>query len=400
MAAMSTARSRQWLAYSLAFVCFFQTNVMAPVLPRYAAEQLGLSLAAVGFVLASKSIVPTFFAAAMGEWETRIGIRRSLVGAALVTTLAGLLYLVAGSYVMLLLAQVLGGIFYMAVWIGTQNYATRLPDRGRVLGVFSTFTALGQAAAPVVGGYAFDQGGYRATFFAYILASLLLVLLALMLDEPAASSPSKAGASRPARFTEIVSRPGIQTAFLFSFICLFLINTRASFVPVYLQQLGLSGSVTGLILAAGSVGQAVLRPFTKELIRTFGLTGLLVMAGLAGIAGLHLIPLTGTTAVIAGMVFLHGIGVGLHQPIGLMMVADHTTAAERGYAVGLRGTVNQIASTAAPFLVGAAAQAWGIRNSFFLMGGLLLLITLAMPGVARRAQMAPAEAELAAGHDD
>ena len=51
-------------------------------------------------------------------------------------------------------------------------------------------------------------------------------------------------------------------------------------------------------------------------------------------------------------------------------------ANEQGLGAGLRTTVNRLASSVVPPLMGAVAEFVGIKNSFYVMGALLLIILL------------------------
>src|SRR5690606_4442544 len=170
----------QLLIYGLAFLCFYQQSVLFPVLPRFASD-LGISVTLVGLVLAARFIVPALFAAQMGEWTARFGLKRSLVWVSVGTVLTTPLYLVADSLALLLLAQVVNGSLYMAAWIASQTYATRVPDRDWVLGVFAAVTAVGLTVGPIVGGLALDHSGYPAAFGAYAAGAALLAVVAWLL---------------------------------------------------------------------------------------------------------------------------------------------------------------------------------------------------------------------------
>lgn len=397
-----SAESKQRLFVNLlGAACFFQMAVLAPVIPRFASEALELDVGPTGVVLAARNLVPILFAASLGTWAVRIGLRRFMLAANWLTALSGVLYFFAHDVYSLTLAQVLGGTFHLAVWVGAQTYTTAMPDRDRVVGVFSMYTALGMAFAPVTGGFALDHGGYDAAFAVYIGASLVQAVLIHGLKEwraapvaatteagPADSARRAQRAARGSSAIAILSRTGVQSAFLFSFICLFAINARTSFLPVYMEELGRSASVTGILMSIGSLGQAVLRPVTKDAIRLFGLTGVLVGASLLGVIGFFVLPLTTSNIVIGVLMLLHGAGAGLQQSVGLLMIADHTSPDERGFAVGLRATANQVSATAAPAVLGGLAQLLGFGGGFAVTGGLMLALTVLLGRLTRRLQAA------------
>ncbi len=375
----------QLLIYLLAFGCFYQQSVLFPVLPRFAGD-LGISVTLIGVVLAARFVVPALFAAQIGEWTARFGLRRSLIAVSAGTILTTPLYLVADNVLLLLLAQVVNGTLYMAAWIASQTYATRVPDRDWVLGIFATVTAVGLTVGPLVGGFVLDYAGYGAAFAAYAAGAAFIGVTALLLGNQPAGRPTQAKKRPKGQMLVLLSRPGIQAAFLFSFICLFTISMRGNFLPLYLEFNEVSASITGMILAAGSLGQAAIRPFTNLLLERTGLVVTMMSAALIAIVGLSVLPLTTVMSLMILFTFSHGVGAGLHQSLGLVLLADSTSDEERGYAVGLRATVSQISTAGAPLVAAAIADLTGMASSFYVIGFLLLLSTLWLYRVLQRAQ--------------
>lgn len=376
----------QILIYLLAFGCFYQQSVLFPVLPRYASE-MGLSISVISLVLAARFIVPALFAARIGELTARFGLSRSLIWVSVGTIVSTPLYLLADSVIVLLVAQVINGTFYMAAWIASQTYATRVPDRDWVVGVFATVTAVGMTVGPVVGGFALDSSGYGAAFAAYAAGALLIGVVAYLLGAHPAGQPLVTSRPRPkGQALELLRRPGIQAAFLFSFICLFTISLRGNFVPLFLEEGEMSATTIGLILAAGSLGQAAIRPFTGLLLNRSGLVFTMITAAVIAVVGLTLMPLTAVVVLLLALSFGHGVGAGLHQSLGLVLLADSTSDEERGYAVGLRATVSQISTAGAPLVAGLIADALGMEPAFYLTGALLLFGILWLYKVLRRAE--------------
>lgn len=377
----------QLLIYLLGFGCFYQQSVLSPVLPRFAGE-LGLSVAMVGLVLSARFLVPALFAAQLGEWTARFGLRRSLVLSAAGMVLATPLYLVSTDLWVLLLAQVVNGSLYMVSWIAAQTYTTRVPDRDWVVGIFATVTAIGMTVGPLVGGVALDLGGYGAAFATYAAGAALMGVAALLLGRHPGGAPTEPRPRPKGQLATLLGRPGLQAAFVFSFICIFAISLRGNFLPVFLEAHAMSASAIGVILAAGSLGQAVVRPFTSLVMRRGGLRTTMTVAALLAVTGLAVMPLTTVAALLVMLAFVHGAGAGLHQSLGLVLLADNTSDAERGYAVGLRATVNQVSSAGAPLLAGGVAAATGVAGAFYLIGVLLLLATGWLDQVLRRAAAA------------
>lgn len=361
----------QILIYLLAFGTFFLQSVLLPVLPRYGAE-LDISVAMMGVMLSARFVVPAFFAAQLGSWTSRFGLKNSLIVVSIGMFATTYLYIIANSLTMLFIAQIVSGTFYLAAWIAAQTYSTRVPDRDFVVGIFATITAVGMTVGPIVGGYAMDHFGFNGGFFAYAAGALMLLVTAVLLGDHAAGKPTeKPNGKKGNGDITLLLRPGIQVAFIFSFICLFLISVRGNYLPLMFEANGMNATTVGLILAAGSLGQAVVRPFTQVLIRSFNMSGTLLVAASIAIVGLALIPATGVVGLLVTFALVHGMGAGLHQSLGLTLLADYTTDQERGYAVGLRATINQISSAAAPLVAGFLAGGLGMEGAVYVIAALM-----------------------------
>jgi len=385
----------QILIYLLAFGCFYQQSVLLPVLPRFAGD-LDLSVTMIGIVLSARFVLPAFFAAQIGEWTARFGLKKSLFWAGVLTIVTTPLYMIADNIWLLLLAQIVSGSLYMASWIASQTYATRVPDRDWVLGIFATVTAVGMTVGPVIGGMALDLGGYNTAFLSYAAGALLMAVTSWFLGNHAAGQPTEPRPRAKGQLAVLLKRPGLQAAFLFSFICLFMIGLRSNFLPLYLEEELFSASAIGIILAAGSLGQAAIRPFTSMVMRASGLSVTMTSAAILAIVGLTVVPLTGLQWLMMAFAFAHGIGAGLHQSLGLVLLAENTSDAERGYAVGLRATINQVATAGAPVLAGVLADFFGFAPSFYLIGIVLLVSTVWLWRVLGRATAARREAAASA----
>ncbi|HLR47274.1 MAG TPA: MFS transporter, partial [Deinococcales bacterium] len=203
----------QILIYLLAFGCFYQQSVLLPVLPRFAGD-LDLSVTMIGIVLSARFVLPAFFAAQIGEWTARFGLKKSLFWAGVLTIVTTPLYMIADNIWLLLLAQIVSGSLYMASWIASQTYATRVPDRDWVLGIFATVTAVGMTVGPVIGGMALDLGGYNTAFLSYAAGALLMAVTSWFLGNHAAGQPTEPRPRAKGQLAVLLKRPGLQAAFL------------------------------------------------------------------------------------------------------------------------------------------------------------------------------------------
>ena len=81
-----------------------------------------------------------------------------------------------------------------------------------------------------------------------------------------------------------------------------------------------------------------------------------------------------TLILLAFVIGIRGLCLGISQPMEISVLGRAISINEQGLGAGLRTTVNRLASSLIPPLMGAVAEFVGIQNSFFIMGGFLLII--------------------------
>ncbi|MBX6350388.1 MAG: MFS transporter [Clostridia bacterium] len=400
-----TARRSAAIVNLTGGMSFFSQQLILPVVSVYAAD-LGLSPAAIGALAALYGVLPAVAAVPAGRWGARFGHRAVLVAGALGTAASTALYALSHGFASLALAQVVAGLARMLTWVSAQTAITEVAEgetRERMVAAFTVYTAVGMAGGPVVGGLVKDEWGYGAAFLAFGATGVALLALALLLPKGLgrqagarageAASVREAGRRGGARgrapsALQIARVPGVQVALGFSFVSLFALGARQSFLPVYMDAVGYSQTRIGLVLTAASLAATAVRPLTPYLLRTLGQTRLLALAMAAAIGGIALAPLFRDLVPLFLLVSLHGLGSGFHQPLGLMLIAEHTRDAARGAAVGLRAAVNNVATAASPLILGVLAAGLSLTSSFILSGLASALLAWAVMRADRRARSA------------
>jgi predicted MFS family arabinose efflux permease len=75
---------------------------------------------------------------------------------------------------------------------------------------------------------------------------------------------------------------------------------------------------------------------------------------------------------------------GVIQPLVLSVQARAVGRHQQGAVVGLRQTGQRLTSILIPPLMGAIADRWGVSESFFILGALMLLLCVPVGLVIRR----------------
>lgn len=289
----------------------FGGGVTAAMLPELGAD-FGVSAPAASATITAY-LVP--FAALMlfsGTLGTRWGMRRSVLGAYLVSIAGSLLCIVSGTFPLLLAGRAVQGVanaFTTPLLLATIAATTPRERLGRSLGLFATLQAAGQTSAPLLGGLA-AEASWRLAFVAVAVAAAALAAIGL---PPSAESRGQ----EPARL-RAAWRPEVLRAAAVALVgwgCLggivFLVAFRTD------DAFGLSASARGLLLTAfGVVGMLTARLVGHLIERLGARTGALVggVAGAVPVALIGVVPWLPALALLWALAgfFAQFLQVGLN----------------------------------------------------------------------------------------
>ena len=82
-------------------------------------------------------------------------------------------------------------------------------------------------------------------------------------------------------------------------------------------------------------------------------------------------PLFSDAVALCVLGFLFGAGMGLGQPVTMMMTFAAAPAGRSGEALGLRLAVNNVTQVAAPVVVGIIGSLFGLSAVFWAVGLML-----------------------------
>ena len=342
-------------------------------------------------------MLAVFYGAAQlfyGPMGDRLGKFRIITYATIGCSLASLLAVFAGSLDALVLARVAMGLCAAAIiplsmaWIGD---AVPFDQRQEVLAKVGLGTTLGLVGGQLMGGLLTDTLGWRWAFV--VLALLFAVVGGLMYgDYRRQAAPAAAGhdtQNRPAflgQALRIVTEPWARYILLIALVegaCGF--GVLAIIASHLHNDLALSLSASGAIVAMFGIGGVLYMALAKHLIRRFGETGLAQWGGsLMGVSFLVLgfatwWPLTPVVCLIAGFGFFM-----FHNTMQLHATQMAPTA--RGTAVSLFASCLFIGQAVGVLLAANLISLLGSGAVIALGGvGIMGLGFLLAKGLRRRA---------------
>jgi len=404
---MNTARSRPpaslYVAgpFSMGYVDFFTF-----LIPLYGLS-LGLDAVEIGILVGARSMLALFLSIHIGVLMDRFGTRRvTLFFVWTGMALAPLFPLVPGFWALLLL-QLVNGAAVSFAWSGAQTLIAQLAegDAGYI-GKFSFFARLGSTTAPILAGMVWDFGGawpaylFGAAWGAVLTIALLRTQEAEIFGARPFGAQSADGTAR-ARFRArdalprasdyvssimLVAIPAVAVSMAVISMRNTTYSIQTSVYVVYLKEIGLVGTTIGILFATAEIASGFGSLFAGRAVRLGDPLRTMLSGTVLSILLIAMTPLLGGifTLLLLSQV-IRGLLEGVIQPVILSVQARAVGRHQQGAVVGLRQTGQRLTSIVIPPLMGAIADHWGVSESFFVLGALMLVLCVPLALLTRRA---------------
>jgi MFS family permease len=346
-------------------VFFIAGGIVLPIVPQFGERQLRLSPAEVGIAIAMFSVASLIVRPVVGWATDRFGRRPALIGGAAVTVLALVLHVAASSLGLLVIARALFGVgeaFFFVAALAAASDLAPADRRGEAISFFSLSLYLGLAIGPLIGEAVLGVGSYGAVWLVAAGIAAVSMVLAWLLPEtaPATRSGERARFFHPAGVV-----PGVLI-----FLGVFGMAGFLAFVPVYVDEVGLSASVplgvyAGIVVVLRLIGARL--PDRLGAVRLSGSALVATAVGLAIMGSVRTAPgLILGTAIMA-------VGVAFTFPALMALAVSRVGPSERGTVVGTASLFLDLAFGAAPVVIGTIAGTTGYGPTFLVSAALAAL---------------------------
>ena len=356
---------------------FTRYGMVFPLVPLMA-HDLGASPAVIGVIVGAFGLLSFFLAIPVGGFTDRVGVKRALALGVLCNIVSALLLLRAGHVLTLMASQVAGGLGFQLHIVASQGFIASLDSplqRESQFGYLTFSAALGQSLGPVLGGVIASRFGYHGAFLAVLLVATLGLMIMGFRETrgPRASGPYSL--RRDLRHASVLlSNSGMLALLAVTFVVIFTVSLRTSFLPVLLLERGSSEALVGLLISLFAGISTLIRPFTGRLLQRFSRRGMLALAILAVALGVGFIPMLSSVFTVALALCAFGLGFGLTQPISMVMVADLADPRHSGLSMGIRFMAITLANILGPVLLGFVVEGFGL-NAAFYVSALFVVVT-------------------------
>jgi len=343
-------------------------GMLVPVVPLYLRDA-GLSYTLVTVVLAATGLGAVLAGLPVGRFAQRLGPEWLFAGSVVVTAVMAAAIGLSTAVLALLAFHLATGFGAVGLRIGVQmlvHDSVSTTIRGRAMSMVGGGIRAAFFIGPLLGGVLVDTVGFTATFGACGVISLS-GLVPFVLARRSVDGTQRFERPEPRRAGLLtvlrVHRKLLLLAGIGSALVMTVRAGRNVIVPLIGDDLDLSATAVGALVAIGTGADLLLFPVAGWLMDRFGRLAAVVPAfSLLGVGMLVLgIDYSVAGAILAGV--LMGIGNGMSSGVLLTLGADLAPRADSGPFLSALGMTQDLGIIAGPIVVGWLADAAGLRTS-------------------------------------
>lgn len=358
------------IIFASTLISVMGVSLISPALPtiqaawHISASQASLLISA--FTLPGVVLTPF-----VGLVSDRIGRKRVLVPSLFLFGVSGVAIVFVDGFMTILGLRVVQGIAGSAIMSLTVTLLGDLfsgEQRSRLIGLNASILAIGAAGYPLLGGM-LALLSWAVPFVCFALGIVVAVAGSAILPDPD-SSTDASGLSyiiTAARAVPTRRALGLYASMFGIFVILY--GAQLTIVPFILDNLyGLSSGMIGLLLGLPAVTMGLTSSQSSRLLRYLSPPRLIALGFVMYGIGMTLVSLTHSIVVLAGALFLFGIGQGFAEPITDTALNALTPDAFRGGIMSIRTSVLQFGTTLGPPVFVAVASIVGNTTTLRIAG--------------------------------
>ncbi len=345
--------------------------------PNYARD-LGASFALLGLIVAAYGLTQLLLRIPLGVACDRLGVRKPFVLAgAAIGALSSVVLLLAPQPMLLLLGRGLAGVA-AACWVPLSALLVASYPKDQVSKATSMTTALsglGTMVSVYVGGQIAQYLGVRVPFWGGIFLGVLAFVLLSRVKEPAGI------ARKPTSVASLLSVGKVGMVLLVSILALLgQYNnwaTTQSFVPLYAAQLGADKAALASLRTVWQACNTLTCFFAGHVNARLGTRWAVVAGTMVIVLTTVLMPVAHSLPVLFVLRGLHGVGQGIAFPVLMAAALSAVSSQRRTAAMGFFQAIYAAGMVLGPVVSGLFADSLGFAWTFYLVGALSLIATVA-----------------------
>jgi MFS family permease len=372
-------RSLLWSVYAPSFLLTFGQGILIPILPIYARDVFGSSDVLIALMITARPLGTMLFDVPAGVLVGILGLRRTMMAGILLFAVGAIIGGLSPNFSVLMMGRLFAGSSF-ALWsISRQVYIAQtvpVASRGKALSMFGGLSRVATIAAVFAGGLLYDHVDHRAPFFAQAIVAVLtagMVMATFKGTMESAVNTGKHNIFPVLGHTLVDHRRVFATAGLAAIMLQFLRAAREYIIPLWADEMGLSGSQSGYIFGVSSIIDSVMFPVVGFVMDRWGRKHVGIPAYLILASGFAVIPFADSFFLLMMVGVLVGLGNGLSSGLVLTMGVDFAPRKNPGEFMGVWRLISDVGGASGPAAIGGVAGLVTLGTASVLTAGTGLL---------------------------
>lgn len=347
----------------------------ARVVSTLYALELGATPLDTGLLLSTYGLFPLLLAVYAGRVSDAYGVRGPLVGGVMVSALGVVLPFFWPTYTGLFAGAALSSTGFIFVQVGMQTLTGSLAtgrQRTKNINSYALVVAIADLLGPVTAGFLIDHTGHVRTYLWLGLFNGAAVIGLLWLLPRLPRARQAADAVRR-RMIDLFQIPDLRRIMLASAVVMTGLDLFQLYMPLYGHSVGLSASTIGMTLGAYAAAGFVTRALIPVLIKRHTEQAIMVYSLMLAAVAFVAIPFFANGIVLGVICFVLGLGMGLGQPLAVILTYNFSPPGRAGEALGLRIAINNSMHVVAPLTFGAIGSLVGLAPVFWVTAVFLVI---------------------------
>ena len=367
----------------LTFLNSISVRAARVILPLYALD-LGAHPFAIGVLAATFSILPMFTSLPTGKLADRFGTRWPLIIGAIGGGFGMLVPFVLPGLPAVYIAAAMIGLSFAIYNVSLQNLIGLISNASSRTRNFSNYTlanTVSNFVGPVIAGFSIEHFGYADTCLYFALFTIVPVAMLASWGQRLPPGTLRVGTQHAKHalgsIRDLLSDPVVRRVLATGSLLHVGQDLFNFYMPVYMHTVGLAPSVIGIVLGMYSAAAFIVRLSIPMLVARFKEDKVLACAFFLSALSLMLVPFFTDAVILSFISFMFGLGMGVGQPIVMVLMFSSSAEGRSGEGMGLRMTVNHITKLAGPIAFGAIGSVFGLFpmfwvNALMMVGGGIL----------------------------
>lgn len=340
-------------------------------------QHLGASAAVVGFMISLYGGTRLVINIPAGFASEKYGRRRMMSAGCAMLALSSLWVVFTDDLVSFFIAVILQGLASSVFMTSALAAVADLGTPGRRIEDMSLYQAanmIGASMGPAIGGLTASLWGFDAPFWANGLMAVCGIVAFASMPWREASAEKALRTRAPKGQLLVLAKQGSNVWLMY--FSIFYVRSAANWIlmPLIAQdRFNLDLAHIGLILTVGAVANVCVLGFTARINRTFGRMWTVVLASILTLVSCALVAFGNDPIYLWISSMMFGVGGAIATPTLVAYVTDITPEGQRGPAMGMLRTSQDLALMIGPTITGLLSDHLGLGFQGGLLGCLLLL---------------------------